>query len=79
MAAKAALRDVGRGLGMSYGDVDRIARMVPAKSRTIADAISANPEMEQSYNGDHAIRQLVDNAQALEALCIMSAPMPRAC
>ena len=68
MGAKAALRDVGRGLGMSYGDVDRIARMVPAKSRTIADAISANPEMEQSYNGDHAIRQLVDNAQALEGI-----------
>ena len=35
MGAKAALRDVGRGLGMSYGDVDRIARMVPLKSRTL--------------------------------------------
>ena len=68
MGAKAALRDVGRGLGMSYGDVDRIARMVPAKSRTIADAMVANPELEETYQGDQAIRQLVDNAQALEGI-----------
>ena len=68
MGAKAALRDVGRGLGMSYGDVDRIARMVPAKSRTIADAMVANPELEQTYRSDAAIQQLVDNAQALEGI-----------
>ena len=68
MGAKAALRDVGRGLGMSYGDVDRIARMVPTKSRTIADAMVANPELEQTYRSDAAIQQLVDNAQALEGI-----------
>ena len=68
MGPKAALRDVGRGLGMSYGDVDRIARMVPFKSRTLADAMTANPELEQSYQTDQPIRQLVDNAQALEGI-----------
>lgn len=68
MGPKAALRDVGRGLGMSYGDVDRIARMVPLKSRTLADAMTANPELEQSYQSDPSLRQLVDNAQALEGI-----------
>ena len=68
MGPKAALRDVGRGLGMSYGDVDRIARMVPFKSRTIADAMTANPEFMDTYQGDAAIQSLVDNAQALEGI-----------
>ena len=46
MGAKASLRDVGRGLGMSYGDVDRIARMVPLKARTIEDALRVNSEFK---------------------------------
>ncbi|MEK7814344.1 MAG: DNA polymerase III subunit alpha, partial [Chloroflexota bacterium] len=66
--AKAALRDVGRSLGMSYGDVDRIARMVPFKARTLAEAIQANPELQQVYDGDQAIHNLVDKAQALEGM-----------
>ena len=68
LGPKAALRDVGRGLGMSYGDVDRIARMVPFKSRTISDAMTANQEMADTYVRDAAIRELVDNAQALEGI-----------
>ena len=68
MGPKAALRDVGRGMGMSYGDVDRIARMVPFKSRTLSDAMSANPELMESYQGDTAIQSLVDNAKALEGI-----------
>jgi DNA polymerase-3 subunit alpha len=66
--AKAALRDVGRSLGMSYGDVDRIARMVPFKARTLAEALQANPELQQVYDDDQAIRNLVDNAQGLEGM-----------
>ena len=68
MGPKAALRDVGRGLGMSYGDVDRIARMVPFKSRTLSDAMTANPEFMDNYQRDGAIQNLVDNAQALEGI-----------
>ena len=68
MGPKAALRDVGRGMGMSYGDVDRIARMVPFKSRTLSDAMASNPEMLDSYQSDAAIQNLVDNAQALEGI-----------
>ena len=68
LGPKAALRDVGRGLGMSYGDVDRIARMVPFKSRTLADAMTASPELDQVYQTDGSMRQLVDHAQALEGI-----------
>ena len=68
MGPKAALRDVGRGLGLSYGDVDRVARMVPNRARTLSDALSANPELEQTYHSDPAMQQLVDNAQALEGI-----------
>ena len=68
MGAKAALRDVGRSLGMSYGDVDRIARMVPFKTRTLEDALRVNPEFSNTYQGDNAVQNLVDNAQGLEGI-----------
>ena len=68
MGAKAALRDVGRGLGMPYGDVDRIAKMVPLKSRTIKDAMIANPELQSEYDSEVSIRTLVDNAKGLEGI-----------
>ena len=68
MGPKAALRDVGRGLGMSYGDVDRVARMVPNRSRTLSDALAANPELKETYDSDPAMQNLVDNAQALEGI-----------
>ena len=68
MGAKAALRDVGRGLGMGYSEVDRIARMVPFKSRTLTDALKANPEFQAAYNNEEAINKLVDNALGLEGV-----------
>ena len=68
LGAKAALRDAGRALGMQYNDVDRIARMVPAKTRTIEDAIKSNPEFQNVYNSEEAIHKLVDTAQGLEGI-----------
>ena len=68
LGAKAALRDVGRSLGMSYGDVDRIARMVPLKSRTLQDALHVNPELNSTYQADENIHKLVDDAQGLEGI-----------
>ena len=68
LGAKAALRDVGRALGMSYGDVDRIARMVPFKARNLADALDVSPELKSSYEGSEAIQKLVEQAQGLEGL-----------
>ena len=68
MGAKAVLRDVGRGLGMGYGEVDRIARMVPFKSRKLEDALQANPEFQQAYDSEEAVKKLVDNALGLEGI-----------
>ena len=66
LGAKAALRDVGRSLGMNYADVDRIARLVPFKSRTLEDALAASPELKENYQSDESIHKLVDTARALE-------------
>ena len=68
LGAKAALRDVGRGLGMSYGDVDRIARMVPFKARTLDDALRANAGFQEVYDSEEAVRGLVDHAKGLEGI-----------
>ena len=68
MGAKAALRDVGRALGMGYGDVDRIARMVPLKARTLDDALRVSPELKTAYEQEPAVAKLVTNAQGLEGI-----------
>ena len=68
LGAKAALRDVGRALGMSYGDVDRIARMVPFKARGLEDALEVSPELKAAYDSSEAVHDLVDQAQGLEGL-----------
>ena len=68
LGAKAALRDVGRALGMSYGDVDRIARMVPFKARNLEDAMRVSPELQSSYDTNEAVKNLVDQAQGLEGI-----------
>ncbi len=68
MGAKAALRDVGRALGMSYGDVDRIARMVPMKARTLDDALRVSPDLQGAVDSNESVRNLVDKAQGLEGI-----------
>ena len=68
MGAKAALRDVGRALGMTYGDVDRVARMVPFKARTLEDALRVNAEFRDRYQEAGDVKKLVDTAQGLEGI-----------
>ena len=68
LGAKAALRDVGRALGMAYGDVDRIARMVPLKARTLEDALRVSPELKTAYEQEPAVTKLVNDAQGLEGI-----------
>ena len=68
LGAKASLRDAGRAMGMAYGDVDRIARMVPFKSRHLEDALKDNPDFAQAYAAEPAVQQLVSNAQSLEGI-----------
>lgn len=69
MKAKAAIRDVGRALSMSYGEVDAIAKMVPFDLKmTLEKALSMNPELKKAYDGDHRVRELIDMAKALEGM-----------
>ncbi len=68
MGAKAALRDVGRALGMGYADVDRIAKMVPLKARTLEDALRVSPELKSAYEQEPTVTKLVKDAQGLEGI-----------
>lgn len=69
LGAKAAIRDVARGLGLGFGDGDRVARLVPAAPHmTIEKAMEENPELEQLYNADEGVRHLVDTAKTLEGV-----------
>jgi DNA polymerase-3 subunit alpha len=69
MAAKAVVRDVGRVLGLSYGFVDRIAKLVPFElGITLEDALTKEPELKRLYDTEDEIRNLIDLARALEGL-----------
>ncbi|MFC2003914.1 DNA polymerase III subunit alpha, partial [Chloroflexota bacterium] len=69
LGARAALRDVGRALGMSYSDVDRVARLVPfAPGMTLARALEENNELRDIYNQDSIIHNLVYQAQRVEGI-----------
>jgi DNA polymerase-3 subunit alpha len=67
LGARAALRDVGRALGMAYGDVDRVARLVPFRpGMTLERALEENSELRTIYQDDKIIHNLVDSARKLE-------------
>src|SRR5689334_12399752 len=69
MAAKAAIKDVGRAMDIPYVDVDRIAKMVPAQLNiTLDQALKDSPTMQQAYESDKQIRELLDTAKKLEGL-----------
>jgi DNA polymerase-3 subunit alpha len=69
MAAKAAIKDVGRAMDVPYADVDRIAKMVPTTLNIkLHDAIQESPALKQAYEGDAQIRTLLDTALKLEGL-----------
>ncbi|TXL76713.1 DNA polymerase III subunit alpha [Vineibacter terrae] len=70
LQARAVLRDVGRVLGMPYGQVDRICKLVPnnpAKPVTLAQALESEPLLKEQYQ-DPEIKRLIDLALRLEGL-----------
>ena len=68
MAARAAIRDVGRVFGMSYAEVDRVANLVPrAIGVTLADALKQK-ELKALYESDANVARLIDTARALEGM-----------
>ncbi len=69
MAAKAVVRDVGRVLGMGYGYVDKIAKLIPFElGITLDDALEKEPELKRLYKEDEEIKNLIDLAKSLEGL-----------
>ncbi len=68
LAARAAIRDVGRAMGMSYRDVDAVARAVPHEPGiTIADALRL-PDLKALYEDSESVKKLVDTAIAIEGM-----------
>ena len=69
MAAKAAIKDVGRAMDIPYADVDRIAKMVPTTLNiTLDEAIEESPPLREAYEKDSQIQELLDTARKLEGL-----------
>ncbi|HEX9750758.1 MAG TPA: DNA polymerase III subunit alpha [candidate division Zixibacteria bacterium] len=69
MAARGVVRDVGRVLGISYAEVDRIAKIIPFEiDMTLEKALKAKPELTQMANEDPRVRTLLDYSRILEGL-----------
>jgi len=69
MAAKAAIKDVGRAMNVPYNDVDRIAKMVPNQLNIkLPNAIEESPQLKEAYEKDAQIRELLETAKKLEGL-----------
>ena len=69
MAARGAIRDVGRVLGMSYAEVDVVAKLVPfALHITLDDALRLSRQLHDLYEGDERVRRLIDTARSLEGM-----------
>ncbi len=69
MAAKAAIKDVGRAMDMPYSDVDRIAKMVPTTLNIkLDDALKESVALQDAYEKDPQVKQLLDTARKLEGM-----------
>jgi DNA polymerase III subunit alpha len=68
LGARAAIRDLGRVMGLPYADVDRIAKLVPGANVTLQDALAAEAELRAAADASPQIRRLLDMAQKLEGV-----------
>ena len=71
LAARAAVRDVGRVLGMEYGLTDRVAKLIPVNPvdpYTIGRSLDEVEELKGMYQEDNAVRRLLDSAQRIEGV-----------
>jgi DNA polymerase-3 subunit alpha len=69
MGAKSVVRDVGRVMGLSYGECDRLAKMIPVDLKmSLEKALKQSPELKQAYESEEATRELIDTAFVLEDL-----------
>jgi len=69
LAAKASVRDVGRAMGWSFGETDRVAKLIPTgPGVTIEDSLAKVPEFKQLYESDERARELIDRARQVEGI-----------
>jgi len=69
MAARGAIRDVGRALNFSYAQTDVVAKLVPTTLHiTLKEALEVSPQLKEMYEGDEKVRELIDTAMSLEGM-----------
>lgn len=69
MAARAAVRDVGRALGIPYNTVDAVSKQIPREiGITIEKALKKNPELKKLYTENEKIQELIDTAKSVEGM-----------
>ncbi len=69
MAARGAIRDVGRALNFSYAETDVVAKLVPGTPHiTLEEALKISPRLKEMYEGDERVKLLIDTARSLEGM-----------
>ncbi len=69
MAARGAIRDVGRALNFTYAETDVVAKLIPTTLHmTLAEALRVSPQLKTMYDEDERVKKLVDTAQAIEGM-----------
>ena len=69
MAARAAVRDVGRVMGMSYQDVDRVAKLIPMELKmTLKKALEVSPDLKALYDADSQVHELINTSLKVEGM-----------
>ena len=69
MAAKGAVRDVGRVLGMAYADVDAVTKLIPFDFNMTLDlALKQSPQLKELYDTNNSIKTLIDTARSIEGM-----------
>ena len=69
MAARGAIRDVGRALNFSYAETDVVAKLVPGTPHiTLEEALQVSPKLKEMYDGDLRVKKLIDTARSLEGM-----------
>ena len=69
MAARGAIRDVGRALNFSYAETDVVAKLVPTTLHiTLKEALEVSPKLKELYDGDGRVKKLIDTAMSLEGM-----------
>ncbi len=69
MAARGAIRDVGRALNFTYAETDVVAKLVPTTLHiTLKEALEVSPKLKEMYDSDERVKKLIDMARALEGM-----------